>query len=95
MSVKPRLLGASLSHSASAPSIAERIASVYEQSGHLTLRDIVCHEHEGVVILRGRVPSFYCKQLAQSLIASLPGVLEVSNLLEVRGGLAQDAGSSP
>jgi osmotically-inducible protein OsmY len=44
---------------------------------------IECYDHEGVVTLRGRVPSYYLKQVAQELVGRVPGVEVVSNHLEV------------
>ena len=46
---------------------------------HLILRDF----HEGVLTLRGRVSSFYLKQVARELIRRLDGAEEVNNRLEV------------
>jgi hypothetical protein len=36
-----------------------------------------------VVILYGRVPSFYLKQMAQELAGGLPGVERLANRIEV------------
>ncbi len=54
-------------------------ASLYAE-----LRKVRCDFHEGVLTLRGRVPSFYTKQLAQTLAARVPGVEEVVNRIEVQ-----------
>ena len=53
------------------------------RSSHLFLRHIECHVEEGVLCLEGKVPSFYLKQAAQSLLQSLEGVDRVINRLEV------------
>lgn len=37
----------------------------------------------GVLVLRGRLPSYYLKQLAQTAVARVPGVKEVDNQAEV------------
>jgi osmotically-inducible protein OsmY len=37
-----------------------------------------------VVVLRGRVPSFYLKQMAQATALAVPGVAALRNELEVR-----------
>jgi osmotically-inducible protein OsmY len=45
---------------------------------------ILCEcSHEGVIFLRGWLPSFYQKQLAQEAVASVPGVTQVVNDTEV------------
>lgn len=52
----------------------------------LFLRDIRCGYQEGLLILRGRVGSYYEKQLAQESVARLEGVAQVVNEIEVTGG---------
>ena len=47
------------------------------------LHFISCEFHRGVLALRGRVSSFFLKQVAQTLIRSLDGVGEIDNRLEV------------
>ena len=59
------------------------VESYMRHSGYHELRGVSCDFHEGVLILRGRVPSYYLKQLAQSLVFHLEGVQELSNRLEV------------
>jgi osmotically-inducible protein OsmY len=63
--------------------VAARVESCMRRSGYYELRGVSCDFHEGVLILRGRVPSFHLKQLAQSLVFHLDGVQELSNRLEV------------
>ena len=53
-------------------------------SSYAELRTVRCDFHEGVLTLRGRVPSFYSTQLAQTLAAHVPGVDEVVNRIEVQ-----------
>jgi hypothetical protein len=52
-------------------------------SEYLELRNISCDVHDGVLTLRGRVPSYHLKQLAQTLLAELAGILRLNNQLEV------------
>lgn len=47
------------------------------------LQRVTCELYEGVLVLRGRVPSFYQKQLAQAIAAQCAGVEEIVNKLEV------------
>lgn len=54
-----------------------------DQSSHLFLRHIECHVEGNTLYLDGKVPSFYLKQTAQSLLKSLDGVKRVDNRLEV------------
>jgi hypothetical protein len=52
-------------------------------SNYLELRNVSCVYHEGVLTLRGRVPSYHIKQIAQSLLYEVDGILELNNQLEV------------
>jgi osmotically-inducible protein OsmY len=50
---------------------------------HLTVQRIWCEFDGGKLFLRGQVPSFYHKQLAQAAVAGLEGVRQVVNEIEV------------
>ena len=50
---------------------------------HLAVQRIWCEYSEQTLILRGDVPSFYLKQLAQTAVAGLQGVDQVVNEIEV------------
>jgi osmotically-inducible protein OsmY len=52
-------------------------------SSYVPLRHLQCECHQGRLILRGQVPNFYLKQLAQALVAEVPGVSEVHNRIVV------------
>jgi osmotically-inducible protein OsmY len=53
------------------------------ESGYRCLRTIRCEDRQGVLTLRGRVPSFYHKQVAQALVAAVAPVAAVVDLIEV------------
>ncbi len=55
------------------------------QSPHAALREVSCECEQGVLVLRGRVPTFYCKQLAQETIGQLEGVVQIVNEIQVVG----------
>ena len=55
----------------------------FQRSPYLPLRKIGCHLHNGVLSLCGRVPTYYLKQLAQTIGSSFQGVREISNELQV------------
>lgn len=44
---------------------------------------VSCGFYEGVLVLRGTLPSFYLKQLAQSATVRVDGVKEVVNRIQV------------
>lgn len=53
-------------------------------SPFLALRRVTCEEHEGTLILHGRVPSFHHKQVAQETVRNVYGVQRIVNLLQVQ-----------
>ena len=50
---------------------------------NLTFQRIWCEYDVGRLFLRGQVPTFYHKQLAQEAIAGMAGVVQVVNEIEV------------
>jgi osmotically-inducible protein OsmY len=50
---------------------------------HLAIQRIWCEFCDGSLFLRGHVPSFYHKQLAQTAVAGLKGVEQVVNEIDV------------
>ncbi len=64
-------------------SVAEEVQRALAASRYFALRAIRCQYHEGVVTLRGRAPTFYLKQLAQTIVLRIPGVEEVVNRIQV------------
>ena len=65
------------------------------QSAYSSLQNISCECDGGVLILRGQVPNFFQKQLAQESVRHLKGVTQVVNQIEVfehygdRGGVTR------
>ncbi len=56
-----------------------------ETSGYAALRMLRCEILGTMLIVRGFVPSFYLKQMAQTILQRLDGVAGVMNLVEVKG----------
>ena len=50
---------------------------------YVELRNIVCEYHDGLLILTGKVSSYYLKQLAQESLRSQPDVEAMMNKMEV------------
>ncbi len=50
---------------------------------HLTTQRLWCEFDQGRLFLRGQVPSFYFKQLAQEAVMGMEGVRQVVNEIEV------------
>ena len=54
-----------------------------QKSPYTTVRSVSCRYEGGELVLRGRLPSFYHKQLAQEAVADVQGVARVVNETEV------------
>jgi osmotically-inducible protein OsmY len=54
-----------------------------DESNYLALRRLQCEFRDGHLVLRGRVPTFYLKQMAQTLVRQLPQVQQIENRLDV------------
>lgn len=54
-----------------------------QASPFLPLRDLHCEGDQGSVIIRGRVPTQYLKDLSAMLVKSIDGVRLVTNQVEV------------
>ena len=52
-------------------------------SPHWDLRNVSCEYDDGMLILHGRLGSYYHKQLAQETVAGVEGVVQVVNEIEV------------
>jgi hypothetical protein len=65
--------------------VLQRVRGRLSQSCHFTRhwREINCEYREGVLILRGRLPTFYLKQVLQSILKDLLGVRRVDNRVDV------------
>jgi len=63
--------------------LCERIVQTLRATGYLSLRDLSVTAVDGLVTLRGRVPSYYLKQVVHSAVRELPGVVEMRDHLEV------------
>ena len=72
--------------------VAHAAMEKLEESSHLFLRHVHCYAKTGDLYLEGKVPSYYLKQTAQSLIQSIEGVGRVVNRLQVvnAGGVSGD-----
>ncbi len=53
------------------------------ESNYLALRRLSCEFHDGHLVLSGRVPTYYLKQVAQTLVRQLPQVRQIENRLDV------------
>jgi len=63
--------------------ISEAARGRLRDSAYFALRDIDCVHQDGVLTLRGRLPSYYLKQMAQASVSQIAGVRAVANQIEV------------
>jgi osmotically-inducible protein OsmY len=66
--------------------VARLVEIRLRETSHSSLAVVTCDCEDGIVTLRGDVPSFYLKQLAQSVARRTPGVGQVVNHIRVGGG---------
>lgn len=57
-----------------------------QECGYPAVRRLTCTFHEGILVLHGVLPSYFLKQVAQTLVSGIGGVVEILNRAEVRDG---------
>jgi hypothetical protein len=57
--------------------------NLLRQSPYSILRNVCCEKQDGRLVLRGRVPCYYLKQIAQTTIVGAAGQGEIVNEIEV------------
>ena len=60
--------------------IAQRLL---RNSSYYPLRFLTCTFNKGVLTIGGRLPSFHLKQVAQSAVIGIEGVVRVENKVEI------------
>ena len=70
-------------HTALNQHIEEQVYERLQKNSYLALRYLKCTCEDGVVTIQGRVPSYYLKQLAQTVVGQVEGVEKVVNQVEV------------
>ena len=63
--------------------ISELARQKLRQHPNRALKKISCEFKDGVLILRGRLPSFYLKQVTQEIVVRLDGIERIDNQIEV------------
>jgi osmotically-inducible protein OsmY len=69
---------------------AEAARDCLQRSPYYPIRSVSCECRRGVLFLRGPLPTFYLKQLAQESVARVKGILQVVNETEVDASLLSD-----
>ncbi len=65
---------------------ASELLERFRTSPYLSLRSLRCSLAQGRLILRGNVPTFYLKQLAQTIAKKHSGSAEIVDQIEVGDG---------
>ncbi len=63
--------------------LAASVCRSLHQSSYTDLRRVECVCQAGIVVLHGRVPTFYLKQIAQELLRRFGCVRQIINSIEV------------
>jgi osmotically-inducible protein OsmY len=73
------------------PESAELAESKLRRSGYLAMRHLSCAFRAGVLTLSGRLPSYYLKQVALAVVATVEGVERIDDQVEVANYTAASA----
>lgn len=63
--------------------LLHRIDSAIRKNPYVLHRRVFLESAQGKIVLRGRVDSYYQKQMVQEVLRGLDGIAEISNQLEV------------
>ncbi len=63
--------------------LADLAERALRSSPYLALRNVSCECRAGVLTLRGCLPTYYLKQVAQAVAARIDGVRQIVNEIEV------------
>jgi osmotically-inducible protein OsmY len=63
--------------------VAARANRCLQESAYMAIRSVSCKYDQDVLFLRGRLTSYYEKQVAQEAVRDLEGVVQVVNQIEV------------
>ena len=62
-----------------------RVTSALQKNPYVDFSSLKCETKEGCVVLKGVVPSYFEKQMAQESLRSVEGICHILNELEVLG----------
>jgi hypothetical protein len=64
-------------------SVQDLVEQRLRSNPYLSLRNITSDYLDGVLVLRGCVPTYYLKQMAQEVVTDLEGVERIDNQIQV------------
>jgi osmotically-inducible protein OsmY len=65
------------------PGLQELAERCLRSNPYLALKNVSCDCRDGVLVLRGCLPSYYLKQVAQEIVGRLAGVEAIDNQIQV------------
>lgn len=84
MSMQPSVRAATETRGPSTDAAVEsEIQQLLDRSNYLAIRRVRCEFHDGRLILNGRVPTYYLKQVAQTIVRQVPAVRRIDNRVDV------------
>ena len=63
--------------------LQDRVQNVIDHNPYLSRRKLRTETSEGHVVLRGKVQSYFQKQMAQESVRKIDGIKSIDNYLEV------------
>jgi len=75
--------------------VADRAEARLRGNPYLALRNVTCEYQDGVLTLRGCLPSYHLKQVAQAAVAEVEGVARVENRIEVLAPQGRNSMTGP
>ncbi len=63
--------------------LEDQVHDAMKNNPYISRRKLSCEANGGRVILRGRVHSFFQKQMAQETVRRIDGIVSIENRLEV------------
>jgi len=67
----------------SVESLEDLATECFRYHSYSSLRAVSCKLIDGVMVLRGEVPSYYLKQMAQEAVLRLEGVQKIDNQIRL------------
>ncbi len=63
--------------------LEDQVHDAIKNNPYISRRNLSCETKGGRVILRGRVQSYFQKQMAQETVRHIDGIVSIENCLEV------------
>jgi hypothetical protein len=75
--------------------LAEVARSCLQTTPYPDVKSLQCEYHQGVLVLRGHVSTYYHKQLAQEAVRDIQGIESIVNVVKVVGASHSTAALKP